>query len=228
MIRLAFFESEYWHPSVATDAVILSLRNDTLSVLLAKRADGLGWALPGGFIQKGESLDECVRRELKEETGIEVPFLRHFGNYSAPERDPRGQVISIAYVAVYPSGKLKLRADTDVVDVGWFNTQKMPDLAFDHSNICSDAIAYTERLIEHDPSIAFAFLPDEFTLTELQSIFEALGGEKFAPKNKRNFRMWVNRFFNGAGMVVKTGGVRTGSHRPAFLYKPNPNIFRGQ
>ena len=69
--------------------------------------EGLGSA--GGFIQKGESLDDCVRRELKEETGIEVPYLQHYGNYSDPGRE-RGQIISVAFVAVHPSGKLKLRA----------------------------------------------------------------------------------------------------------------------
>ena len=86
---MANFESNFWHPSVATDAVILSLRNDTLAVVLGKRSDGKGWALPGGFIQEGESLDDCVKRELKEEAGIEVPFLTQFKNYSNPHRDDR-------------------------------------------------------------------------------------------------------------------------------------------
>ena len=118
---MANFESNFWHPSVATDAVILSLRNDTLAVVLGKRSDGKGWALPGGFIQEGESLDDCVKRELKEEAGIEVPFLTQFKNYSDPQRDDRHQTISVAYLAVHPSGKLRLKADTDVTDVGWFD-----------------------------------------------------------------------------------------------------------
>ena len=224
---MAYFESDFWHPSVATDAVILSLHKNTLSVLLAKRGDGQGWALPGGFIQKGESLDECVRRELREETGIEVPYLHNYGIYSDPRRDPRGQIISVAYVAVHPSGKLKLHADTDVVDVGWFDVSDLPAQAFDHSIICSDGIKYAQDQIEQHPSIVFAFLAEEFTLTELQEVYAALGGEKFTPENKRNFRLWVAKFGNGAGMVVETGNYRTGSHRPAKLYKPNPSIARG-
>ena len=223
---MAFFESEFWHPSVATDAVILSLKTGALCVLLAKRADGLGWALPGGFLQKGESLDECVRRELKEEAGIEVPFLKQFGVYSDPERDKRGQIISVSYVAVHPSGKLRLKAATDVVDVQWFVMNSLPALAFDHNVICADAVFFAKKLIEEDPSIIFAFLPAEFTLTELQNVFAAFGGNKFAPENKRNFRLWVNSYRDGSGLVSKTDGFRTGSHRPAQLYKPNPKLFR--
>jgi len=154
---LAYFESDFWHPSVATDAVILSLHKNTLSVLLAKRGDGQGWALPGGFIQKGESLDECVRRELREETGIEVPYLHNYGIYSDPRRDPRGQIISVAYVAVHPSGKLKLHADTDVIDVGWFDVSDLPALAFDHSVICSDGIKYAQDQIEQHPRLYSPF-----------------------------------------------------------------------
>lgn len=222
---MAYFESDFWHPSVATDAVILSLRDNTLAVVLGKRSDGKGWALPGGFIQKGESLDECVRRELKEETGIEVPYLQHYGNYSDPRRDPRGQIISVAYVAIHPSGKLKLHADTDVIDVGWFDVRDLPTLAFDHATIVADGIKFAQSQIEEDPSIVFAFLAKEFTLTELQQVYAALGGEKFVPENKRNFRLWVAKFGDGAGMVVETGNFKTGSHRPAKLYKPNPLLY---
>ena len=221
---MAYFESDFWHPSVATDAVILSLHQNLLSVLLAKRGDGRGWALPGGFIQKGESLDECVRRELWEETGIEVPYLQHYANYSNPARDPRGQIISVAYVAIHPSGKLKIHANTDVTDVGWFDVCDLPALAFDHASICADGIRFAQGQIEDNPSIVFAFLADEFTLTELQQVYAALGGDKFAPENKRNFRQWVAKFRDGAGMVVETGNYKTGSHRPAKLYKPNPLI----
>ena len=84
---MAFFESNYWHPSVAADIVLLSLRQKKLSVLLVKRLDHEnGWALPGGFLEKGENLDQCAQRELYEETGIRVPYISHFANYSDPSR----------------------------------------------------------------------------------------------------------------------------------------------
>jgi len=223
---LAYFESDFWHPSVATDAVILSLRNGRLSVVLGKRSDGKGWALPGGFIQEGESLDDCVKRELKEETGIEVPFLTQFKNYSDPQRDDRHQTISVAYLAVHPSGKLRLKADTDVTDVGWFDVDELPTLAFDHNQICSDAVIFAKGLVEQKPELVFAFHEGDFTLTELQQTYAALAGEKYAPENKRNFRLWVSNFGDGAGLVEETGEMKTGSHRPAKLYRPNSKLFR--
>ena len=81
------------------------------------------------------------------------------------------------------------------------------------------------KLIEEDPEIVFSFLQKEFTLTELQTVFAALGGRKFAPENKRNFRLWVDRYSDGKGLVTQTEGIRTGPHRPAKLYIPNPDIF---
>ena len=175
-------------------------------------------------MQEGESLDQCAKRELKEEAGIEAPYLEHFMNYSDPDRDHRGQVISIAYVAIHPSFNLPLQADTDVSDARWFNTSQLPALAFDHNKIASDGQQHLSRLVESKPDVAFAFLPTSFTLSELQQTFEAIAGNKFAPHNKRNFRLWVDRF-KGVGLVVETGEMRTGAHRPAKLYRPNPKLF---
>ena len=185
---MAFFESNYWHPSVATDIVLLSLRQKKLSVLLVKRLDHEnGWALPGGFLEKGENLDQCAQRELNEETGIQVPYMSHFANYSDPNRDSRQQVISVAYLAVHPSGKLRIRANSDVLDVNWFNAENLPDLCFDHNKICSDGITYSRLLIERKPSLAFAFHKNGFTLTELQQTFAAFGGKNLVLRTKEIF-----------------------------------------
>ena len=221
---MAQFVSPYWHPSVATDVALFTLRQGELYLLCVKRKDDGAWALPGGFMQQGESLDQCAARELKEETGIEVPYLRHFANYSEPDRDPREQVISIAYVAIHPSGKLRLKADTDVSDVNWFKVRDLPSLAFDHNKIAADAQRHLTGLVETKPEMALAFHQAAFTLSELQQTFEAIAGEKYAPHNKRNFRLWAERFA-GVGLVVETGDVRTGAHRPAKLYQPNPKLF---
>ena len=98
---MAFFESEFWHPSVAADIVLFTIRNKRLSVLLVKRKDNQMWALPGGFLTKGESLNECAIRELKEETGIEVPFLRQFEKHRKHENIswgfPRGFLIQFVF-----------------------------------------------------------------------------------------------------------------------------------
>ena len=219
---MAYFESDHWHPSVATDIVLLTLRNKKLSVLLVKRLDkDNGWALPGGFLEKGENLEDCARRELKEETGVEVPYLSHFSNYSDPNRDSRHQVISVAYLAVHPSGKLRLRANSDVLDLNWFNINELPQLAFDHNKICEDGIKFSRSLLEQKPELALAFHKEHFTLTELQETFATFGDTKFLPENKRNFRLWLRSFGNGIGLVAETGYFKYGKHRPAKLFKPN-------
>ena len=221
---MAFFESDFWHPSVATDVVLFTLRKQQLNFLCVKRKDDGNWALPGGFLQKGESLDECAIRELQEETGVLAPYIEHFQNYSDPDRDHRRQTISIAYVAIQPSDELYLRADTDVSDVKWFSVEGMPRLAFDHNKICKEASLMIESLVESKPELVFAFHDGFFTLTELQRTFEALAGEKFAPKNKRNFRQWVEKY-EGVGLVEDTGQLKHGVHRPAKLYAPNQKLF---
>ena len=193
-----------------------------MSVLLVKRLDSdSGWALPGGFLEKGENLEECARRELKEETGVEVPYLSHFSNYSDPNRDSRQQVISVAYLAVHPSGKLRLRANSDVLDLNWFNINELPRLAFDHNKICQDGIKFSRSLLEQKPELALAFHKEHFTLTELQETFSAFGDTKFLPENKRNFRLWLRSFGNGIGLVTETAHFKYGKHRPAKLFKPN-------
>jgi 8-oxo-dGTP diphosphatase len=216
---LAIFVSNYWHPSVTADIVLLTLIRKKLSVLLVKRLDSEnGWALPGGFIEKGETLEDCARRELKEETGVEVPFLSHFSNYSEPTRDTRHQVISVGYLAVHPFGKLRLKANSDVLDVNWFGVNNLPQLAFDHNKICGDGIKYSQKLILEKPELAFAFHKSSFTLTELQETFAAFGDKKFLPKNKRNFRLWLNSLGDGNGLISDTGEFKKGNHRPARLF----------
>ena len=215
---MAFFESDFWHPSVATDVVLFTIREGKLNILLVKRKDDGLWAIPGGFLQKGESLNQCAERELKEETGIIVPYLEQFENFSNPIRDPRTQVISVAFIAIHPSGKLKLRADTDVSDVNWFDYEMIPELAFDHNEICIKARLRLNKLVKEKPELLFPFLDKEFTLTELHETFLIVSSDISSLKEKRNFRKWVAEYNNGKGMVRETTSFRTGNHRPAKLY----------
>ena len=215
---MAYFESDFWHPSVATDVVLFTIREGKLNILLVKRKDDGLWAIPGGFLQKGESLNQCAERELKEETGITVPYLEQFENFSNPIRDPRTQVISVAFIAIHPSGKLKLRADTDVSDVNWFDYEMIPELAFDHNEICIKARLRLDKLVKEKPELLFPFLDKEFTLTELHETFLIVSSEISSLKEKRNFRKWVAEYNDGKGMVKETNNFRTGNHRPAKLY----------
>ena len=221
---MALFESDYFHPKVATDVVLLTIRNKRLNILLVKRKGG-SWALPGGFIQEGENLETCARRELKEEAGVEVPHLEQFKTYSEPDRDPRHQTISNAFIAIHPSGKLRLKADTDVTDVNWYDANNIPELDFDHNQICRDGIKYAKGLIENNPKLTFAFHKDDFTFTEIRETFEVLGGSKYSEENKRNFLLWLKKFGNGEGLILDTGETRKGNHRPAKLFRPNWEVL---
>ena len=215
---MAYFESDFWHPSVATDVVLFTIREGKLNILLVKRKDDGLWAIPGGFLQEGESLNQCAERELKEETGINVPYLEQFENFSNPTRDSRTQVISVAFIAIHPSGKLKLRADTDVSDVNWFEYETIPKLGFDHNEICIKARLRLDKHVKEKPELLFPFLDKEFTLTELHETFLIVSSDISSLKEKRNFRKWVAEYNNGKGMVKETDSFRTGNHRPAKLY----------
>lgn len=208
------FTYEYPHPAVATDIAVFTLRLGALNVLLIERgADPyLGaWALPGGFLQPDEELDQCARRELHEETGVDAELLVHFANFSAPERDPRERVISVAYLALLPSDELRLEARTDAAQARWFPVAAPPRLAFDHETILARALeVLAGRARQISP--LFALLPPRFTLSQLQSAYEAVTGEE---AEKRNFRKMVATL----GCVRETDDFAHGAHRPARLYE---------
>jgi 8-oxo-dGTP diphosphatase len=205
------------HPAVATDIAIFTLREGRLSVLLIERgAEPFKgrWALPGGFLGPGEDLDACARRELKEETGVDAPVLIPFANFSAPDRDPRERVISAAYLALIPSERLRLQADTDAADARWFALDAPPPLAFDHDRILARALGRLRELCR-EIGILLAMLPDRFTLSELQAAYEAVLG---APVDRRNFQKQVL----ATGLLEETDARTQGRHRPARLWRRKP------
>jgi 8-oxo-dGTP diphosphatase len=204
----------YPHPAVAADVAIFAVVNDGLNLLLIERAAepfSGSWALPGGFLQESEDLDACARRELREETGVDAEVLMHFANFSAPDRDPRERVISVAYLALLPHENLKLIAKTDAAQARWFEVESLPPLAFDHDVIVRDALESLRRQLS-DLTLLFALLPKEFTLTELQRAYEAVIG---APTEKRNFRKTAL----ASGRLAETDRFSGGAHRPARLYR---------
>jgi 8-oxo-dGTP diphosphatase len=206
---------EYPHPAVAADVAVFTLRRGALHVLLIERAGEPfrgDWALPGGFLQPDEELDVCAQRELMEETGVAADVLVHFGNFSAPDRDPRERVISVAYLALLASDELRVKADTDAAQAQWFPLDDLPKLAFDHAVILKQALAaLAARARQIQP--LFALLPPRFTLSQLQGAYEAVIGEE---AEKRNFRKMVAAL----DCVRETEDFVHGAHRPARLYEP--------
>lgn len=206
---------EYPHPAVTVDIVIFTIRDNQLKLLLIRRAlepyQGM-WALPGGFIEMDEDLETAARRELAEETGISGVYLEQLYTFGKPHRDPRERVITVAYYALIPSGKLRLQSATDAEAVGWFGMEELPKLAFDHADIVD--MAHQRLVAKLDYStLAFQFLSREFTLMELQMVYEIILREEL---DKRNFRKWALAL----DQIEETGEQRRdGAHRPAKLYR---------
>ena len=209
------YSYEYPHPAVSVDIVIFTIRDARLKLLLIRRAGEPyrgKWALPGGFIHLDEDLDASARRELEEETGVSGVYLEQLYTFGAPQRDPRERVITVAYYALIPSDRLQLRAATDAEAVGWFGMDELPGLAFDHTDII--AMAHERLVAKLDYStIAFQFMGGDFSLSELQSVYEIILREAL---DKRNFRKWALAL----EQIEETGRERRdGAHRPAKLYR---------
>ncbi|MDQ1289206.1 MAG: 8-oxo-dGTP diphosphatase [Actinomycetota bacterium] len=204
---------------VAVDLVILTVRDGHLAVLIIDRGNEpyLGRsALPGGFLHEGEDLLHAAERELHEETGLQglASHLEQVGTYSAVDRDPRGRILSVAYLAVVPNLPSPV-AGTDAVDARWTGIDTGP-LAFDHNVILCDAVERARTHLENTP-LAASFCQEPFTIGDLRSVYEAVWGVALDP---RNFHRKVTGM---DGFVVPTGTMRhppTG--RPASLYRCGP------
>lgn len=205
----------YAHPAVTTDVVIFSIKDAALNVLLIERAADPfrgRWALPGGFVNEDETLEACAERELAEETGLRGVYLEQLYTFGDPGRDPRERVISVAYYALIPAHRSDLRAATDAAAVAWHRLDALPSLAFDHRRIVELAQQRLAAKLSYS-TIAFQFMPETFTLSELQAVYEIISAQ---PIDKRNFRKWVL----GLGRIEATGEERRdGQHRPAKLYR---------
>lgn len=207
--------NKYERPSVTVDVVIFTLQQKELHVLLVQRKNWPyegHWAIPGGFVEMDESLDQAARRELEEETGIHDIYLEQLYTFGAPNRDPRMRVISVAYIALVPSDNQKLRISDESTDVRWFPVRSLPgQLAFDHDTVLATALDRLRSKLEYT-TLAFQLLPEVFSILELKHIYEQILGEEL---DKGNFY----RKIKDAQLLEDTGLRREGRGRPTTLYR---------
>lgn len=210
-----------YKPSVTVDCVVFGLdKSADVRVLLIKRAYEPyknSWALPGGFIKENETLDAAAQRELEEETGVRNIFIEQLYTFGNLNRDPRGHVISVAYFALINLEEHPTSAATDAKDAQWFKLSELPELAFDHSEILDLAIKRLDSKVRYQP-IGFELLPDKFTLSELQSLYETILGRAL---NRRNFRSKILKM----DILEQLERQKDVPHRPAFLYKFNKEKY---
>src|SRR5262245_51446371 len=207
--------ARYDRPSVTVDVVIFTLQGGELHVLLVERKhwpfEG-HWAIPGGFINMDESLEQAARRELEEETGVRDIYLEQLYTFGAPWRDPRTRVISVAYIALVRADTQTLRVSEESVDVRWFSVRQLPGpLAFDHDHILATALERLRSKLEYT-TLAFQLLPEVFSILELKHIYEQILGEEL---DKGNFY----RKIKDAKVLEDTGMRREGRGRPTTLYR---------
>lgn len=276
--------NDYDRPSLAADMVVFTIKSESsnnyrklsqkeLAILLIKRGEHPSkdqWALPGGFVRKGETIEESAFRELKDETGVTDITLSQLHTFSDPNRDPRGWIISCAYMALAEEESFNLKAGTDAVAADWFyidfeliNTEtettdtgriikkrynlslsgtetilnslleirvhytskklkteyiilKSDGIAFDHWKIIAFAINTLRDNINRS-MIAFELLPEYFTLTELQTVYEKILGKDLVAAN---FRRKIADYVTETDKKMKGAG-----HRPSKLYKCNYDAF---
>jgi 8-oxo-dGTP diphosphatase len=199
---------------VTVDIVIFTIRESALYVLLIER--GIlpfkgRWAIPGGFVLDGESLDDAAMRELKEETGVGDVYLEQLYTYGDPERDPRGRVVSIAYYALISGERSVPIAGSDAANARWWPVSEHPELAFDHERILEYAVERLRTKLEYT-TVGFELLPETFTLSDLQGVYEAILGRRL---DKRNFR----RKLALLKILKPTKARRGGVGKPARLYR---------
>jgi 8-oxo-dGTP diphosphatase len=208
---------DYPRPAVTVDIILFSFVDGRLRVLLIRRKQtpfAGTWALPGGFVQIDEALEEAALRELWEETNVGDVYLEQLYTFGQPDRDPRTRVITVAYFALLSTDQalgLDVQGRSDADDAAWWNIYTLPTLAFDHDRIIQYAVQRLRWKLEWT-ALGFLLLPEEFTLSELQKVYETVLNE---PLDKRNFR----RKMLAADVLEESGNLREGDHRPAKLYR---------
>ena len=213
----SYNKNEYEKPSVAVDLLVFTVKDDRLKIVLVRRnehpfKDML--SLPGVFVGINETLDEAAARGAREEAGLADIYFEQLYTWGDIDRDPRMRIISVSYLSLTPAEKLTLSAGSRTSSAELYDVEELlasdEELAFDHRKI----IGYGRERIRNKTEysrIAFEFLPKEFTLPQLQRVYEILLGK---PLYKANFRRRV------APLIDETERMTSGdAHRPSRIYR---------
>ena len=209
--------SKVW---VSVDCIIFGFDEGKLKVLIGRRQMDPGrgeWSLYGGFVAADENIDEAASRTLSELTGLRNLYMRQVGAFGSVDRDPGERVISIAYYALINVKDYDERVRMEH-SVEWMNVEELPKLYSDHNEMIRKALKLMRQKLRTEP-IGFRLLPDLFTLTQLQKLYEAVNGEEL---DKRNFRKRIKEM----DFIEKTELIdKKGSKRGAYLYRFNHRAY---
>lgn len=207
---------------VSVDAVVFGYDSKHgLSVLLIRRKyDPFKgrWAVPGGLVNENESLETAVKRELKEETGIQVNYLEQLYTFGDLGRDPRNRVITVAHYGLVKQANFNVYADSDAEEAQWFNVSERPPLAFDHDDILDMAVERLKGKISYEP-IGFELLDDKFPFSELHKLYETIYGKTI---DRRNFK---KKFLQLNILEELDEKVSHGKGRPGSLFRFNEKKY---
>jgi 8-oxo-dGTP diphosphatase len=197
---------------VAVLVVILTVSDGRLRVLLIHRSaephQGM-WALPGGIPAEGESLPDAASRKLREETGVSDVYLEQLFTFDGLDGDSSS--VAVSYFALVDSRSVRLREEPNW-EPQWFELDELPELAFNNAAVLETAMTRLRSKLEYT-NVAYSLMPREFTLRDLQAVYESIYGRSF---DKRNFR----RRMISQGLIRPTGRtVSSGAHRPAELFE---------
>ncbi len=210
---------KYPHPAVTADCVIFGFDGVGIKVLLIQR--GIEpykgkWAFPGGFMNIDETIEECAKRELEEETGLKASSVEQFYTFTDVNRDPRERVITVAHYALVRLEEVK--GGDDARSAQWFAMNEIPSLAFDHDRILRIAVNRLKERICFEP-IGFELLPETFTMSALQNLYEAILEMKF---DRRNF---YNKMLKLGILSEAEARPKDASRRTPIKYRFNENKY---
>ncbi len=215
------FYSEYQKVYLSVDCIIFGFDSNKLQVLIGRRNMDPGrgeWSLYGGFVRSDESLDDSAARTLQELTGLHDIYMQQVGAFGNIERDPGERVVSVAYYAMI-NVKDYDEALLQHYGLQWIDIENVPKMYSDHNEMITKAHGLIRQKMKTEP-VGFELLPDLFTLTQLQRLYEAVNGEEI---DKRNFRKRIKEMH----FIEKTKFIdKTGSKRGAYLYRFNKASYQ--